>query len=77
MTASLDVANAQSVCRHSFLTHTEGEDEQESIAKETFQSIDQRTILFEHPIHDKVSLKTVSYDKVSRLIYGSTCNLNF
>ena len=44
---------------------------------ETFQSIDERTILFEHPIHDKVSLKTVSYDKVSRLIYGSTCNLKF
>ena len=77
LTASLDVANAQSACRDSFLTHTDQENEQESIASETFQSIDETTILFEHSIHDKLSWKTVTYDKVSRLIYGSTSSLKF
>ena len=51
--ASLDVANAQSACHECFLIHTEGQNEQESIASETFESIGERTILFEHSIHDK------------------------
>ena len=47
LTASLDVANAQSACHDCFQSHTEGKNEQESIASETFQSLDERTILFE------------------------------
>ena len=55
LNVSLDVANAQCDCDECFLIHNEEGDEQQSINSETFQYIDEGTILFEHSIHDKLS----------------------
>ena len=73
LNSSLDVANAQCDCFECFLIHNEEKDEQQSINSERFQHIDERTILFEQAIHDKLSQKTVGFD-VSWIIYGQTSN---
>ena len=55
LNVSIDVANAHCDCDECFLIHNEEGDEQQSINTERFQYLDERAILFEHSIHDKLS----------------------